>query len=169
MDDSPIKEVRYIDVTPTWSGILPALLFALDAGTPEGRKIAREELARMARAADAYNNTVPKDGNVYITIAVTDLRIADLLFGHQALYSPWLHSITGTLGDGVHAHFDKESDEEGAGTGQQRFDYAAIQKGLASMAVTDPKHFADFMAENDDALTFDVAWQHIIFGKTIYG
>lgn len=62
--DSPIKEVRYIDVTPTWSGILPALLFALDAGTAEGRKIAREELARMAAAADAYNASLPKDAEV---------------------------------------------------------------------------------------------------------
>ncbi len=104
-----------------------------------------------------------------ITVTIPDNRIADLLFGHQALYSSWLHSITGTLGDGVHAHFDKETDEEGAGTGQQRFDYAAIQTGIASMVEKDPKHFADFMAEDDDALTFDVAWQHIIFGKTIYG
>jgi hypothetical protein len=59
--DSPIREVRYIDITPTWSAVLPVLLFGLDAGTPEGRKIAREELARMARAADAYNASLPKN------------------------------------------------------------------------------------------------------------
>jgi len=59
--ESPIKEVRYIDVTPTWSAILPVLLFGLEAGTPEGRRLARVELARMAQAADAYNATLPKD------------------------------------------------------------------------------------------------------------
>ena len=62
--DSPIKEVRYIDVTPTWSAILPVLLFGLEAGTPEGRRLARVELARMAQAADAYNASLPKDAPV---------------------------------------------------------------------------------------------------------
>lgn len=59
--ESPIREVRYIDITPSWSAILPVLLFGLEAGTPEGRKIAREELARMAAAADAYNASLPND------------------------------------------------------------------------------------------------------------
>jgi hypothetical protein len=46
-----------IDLTPTWSGLLPALLALLsDATTPvETRRIIEAELARMARAADAWN------------------------------------------------------------------------------------------------------------------
>lgn len=45
--------VRYIDATPTWAAILPALLAAVTDGTAEGQRIARAELARMARAADS--------------------------------------------------------------------------------------------------------------------
>lgn len=49
------ERYQRIDCTPTWAGVLPLLLAALDNGTDEGRKIAREELARMAKAADLYN------------------------------------------------------------------------------------------------------------------
>lgn len=43
-----------IDLTPSWSGILPTLLAAVTDGTPEGQSIARQELARMAEIADRY-------------------------------------------------------------------------------------------------------------------
>lgn len=43
-----------IDLTPTWAAVLPILLAAVEDGTAEGRKIAREELARMAGLADKY-------------------------------------------------------------------------------------------------------------------
>lgn len=45
---------RVIDCTPTWSGILPALLAVLNSGTAEGRQLAKAELARMAGLADLY-------------------------------------------------------------------------------------------------------------------
>lgn len=47
--------VRTIDATPTWAGILPMLRAAVENGTAEGRRIAWEELARMAEAADKWN------------------------------------------------------------------------------------------------------------------
>ena len=54
-----------IDLTPTWAAVLPALLAVIEDGTDEGRKMAREELARMAQAADKYNElmkaTKPKE------------------------------------------------------------------------------------------------------------
>jgi len=43
-------ETQYIEVTPTWEGILPLLL----AGAENGSAAAREELRRMAKLADAY-------------------------------------------------------------------------------------------------------------------
>lgn len=43
---------EYIDCTPTWSGILPVLMTALRDATPEGQRMASEELRRMARLAD---------------------------------------------------------------------------------------------------------------------
>ena len=46
---------EYIDITPTWSGILPALLAILQDGeTLEARGQAVIELRRMARLADRY-------------------------------------------------------------------------------------------------------------------
>jgi hypothetical protein len=48
------KGLQTIDCTPTWSGILPALLIVLEDGTEEGKKLARIELKRMAEIADKY-------------------------------------------------------------------------------------------------------------------
>lgn len=50
-----VKAIRTIDCTPTWRAILPMLRAAVENGTPEGRRIAWEELARMADAADLWN------------------------------------------------------------------------------------------------------------------
>ena len=47
--------MKTIDATPTWSAVLPMLLMVLERGTEQGKHDAREELKRMARAADAAN------------------------------------------------------------------------------------------------------------------
>lgn len=39
-----------IDLTPTWQGILPALISLLE--NPQTRQVALDELSRMARLAD---------------------------------------------------------------------------------------------------------------------
>lgn len=44
---------EYIDATPTWSGILPVLLTLLRDGDLEGKRMAGEELRRMAALADS--------------------------------------------------------------------------------------------------------------------
>jgi len=44
--------VKTIDVTPTWSGILPALLTLLHSENAEASFVAQKELERMARLAD---------------------------------------------------------------------------------------------------------------------
>lgn len=41
-----------IDVQMTWTGVLPLLITALEDGTPTGKQMARDELAKMAAAAD---------------------------------------------------------------------------------------------------------------------
>lgn len=51
-------EVETIDMTPTWADVLPILILGLDSGNAEGRKVAREELKRMADAADKWNTHV---------------------------------------------------------------------------------------------------------------
>lgn len=49
--------VEYIDLTPTWQAMLPVYINILENGNNEGKRVAREELARMAKAADAYNES----------------------------------------------------------------------------------------------------------------
>ena len=45
---------QYIDMTPTWEGILPYLLTIMRDGNFVSQKLARKELTRMAKMADAY-------------------------------------------------------------------------------------------------------------------
>ncbi|MGH8074243.1 MAG: hypothetical protein ACREO4_09235 [Lysobacter sp.] len=44
-----------IECAPTWAGLLPVLLELLARGNTEGQRTARDELARMAQAADKWN------------------------------------------------------------------------------------------------------------------
>lgn len=50
------EEPRFIEIRTTWSGVLPALIAVLRDGDVQGRKMAEDELARMARAADLWND-----------------------------------------------------------------------------------------------------------------
>jgi len=43
-----------IDLTPTWSQALNLFITVLEDGTTEGKKIAREELKRMASLLDQF-------------------------------------------------------------------------------------------------------------------
>lgn len=45
---------RIIDETPTWEGLMPAIIAAVENGTAEGRDSAIAELMRLAEAADSY-------------------------------------------------------------------------------------------------------------------
>lgn len=51
----------------------------------------------------------------------------------------------------------------------KRLGMGAIQKGLELMAKKEPKAFADFMQENDDAETADIFLQLCVLGEVIYG
>ena len=44
-----MQTVKYVDITPLWSEILPALVMLLDT---KEREFAMEELNRMAKLAD---------------------------------------------------------------------------------------------------------------------
>lgn len=105
-----------------------------------------------------------------ITIQITDKRITDLLHGHGGSYSQWLHELSGSWNKpaGAKVKFDREQDEEGSGKGHKVIRAAAVKRGLAIMAQSEPYQFSQFLEENDDDITFDTALQCIIFGKTIY-
>ncbi len=44
-----------INLTPTWSAIMPALLDIVENGTAKGKKEARAELQDLAKKVDAAN------------------------------------------------------------------------------------------------------------------
>lgn len=52
--DNIFYPIRTIDCTPTWAGVLGWYLTVLSEGNLEGQKIARKELANMAKVADAH-------------------------------------------------------------------------------------------------------------------
>ena len=49
---------KMIDLTPTWRGVLPALLALVE--NPITRQDGLDELVRMANAADKYNELTSK-------------------------------------------------------------------------------------------------------------
>lgn len=52
------KEIKTIDLTPTWSGVLAILIHHLGQGDRQQKNLAKSELYRMAKLADAYNTIV---------------------------------------------------------------------------------------------------------------
>lgn len=58
---------------------------------------------------------------------------------------------------------------EGDGQVSKTISEMEIVSGLNAMANKCPRHFADLIADNDDAITHDVLIQCIIFGEIIYG
>ena len=51
-DTNTTTSPRFIDMTPTWEGLLPLYLAAYSTGSFKGMKAAEEELTRMAKLAD---------------------------------------------------------------------------------------------------------------------
>lgn len=53
---TPTEKVKTIDITPTWSGLLPALVDLTTSESGETRNFAWSELRKMARVADLFND-----------------------------------------------------------------------------------------------------------------
>lgn len=47
------KVEEIFDLTPTWSGVMPALIAAVEDGTAQGQQMARNELYRLAQTLDS--------------------------------------------------------------------------------------------------------------------
>ena len=64
--------MKTVNITPTWEAILPALLAVIENGNFEGRKVAIEEITRMAQIADMAIKQKSKypfeEGDDYYTI-----------------------------------------------------------------------------------------------------
>jgi len=57
------QQPQTIDCTPSWAGILNWYITVLQDGNAEGQKIAKEELRRMAAAADNWVAHCKEMGN----------------------------------------------------------------------------------------------------------
>lgn len=113
-------------------------------------------------------------------------------------YSPWMHAFVHTdtpatvaalaeskdpadpmiwyaretfwrAGGQAQITFDREDDDEGDGGGTMSIGYVDFVRGLSLMASKAPRHFADLVAENDDAVTHDVFMQMVVLGDIVYG
>lgn len=60
-------------------------------------------------------------------------------------------------------------DREGEDPKEYTLDMPAMRRGIQVMADKYPRHFSDFLTENDDADTSDVFLQCCLFGEIVYG
>lgn len=104
-----------------------------------------------------------------ITLDIPKQRVDDLLKGHAMRYSPWIHDWRENTDGTFTAKFDAKDDNEGDGNGKRTVGPIGVKRGLEKMAKGSPSHWSDFMAENDDDLTCDIAWQYILLGEVVYG
>lgn len=136
---------------------------------------------------------------VYATVEVPLERVVNAIIGAlEGGYSPWMHAFVRSdtpatvkalaaskdptdptiwyaregfwrAGGQAQITFDRETDEEGEGGGTMTVGYLDFVRGLSLMASKAPKHFADLVAENDDAITHDVFMQMVVLGDIVYG
>jgi hypothetical protein len=110
--------------------------------------------------------------NITINYEIDKSRLYDLFFGHAGFYSDWIHNIVGNTDinspTGHYITYDLATDNEGAGNGYKNVYVDDFIKGLTAMAKNSPQAFCNFISENDDDFTFDLAWQYVVFGEVIY-
>lgn len=71
--------------------------------------------------------------------------------------------------DGGRALVKYDNPETGPSIAEKEIGKAELLLGLRAMAEKSPRHFADLVNENDDAMTHDVFIQYVLFGDIIYG
>ena len=67
-----------------------------------------------------------------------------------------------------HISYD-DGDGEGDANASMTIDRQALETGLTDLKDKYPKHFADLLANNEDAETADVLLQVIALGEVVYG
>jgi hypothetical protein len=108
-----------------------------------------------------------------IAFEIDDKRVANLLYGHAGGYSSWLKELardSDPTSLGAWATYSREGDDEGVFNGSTYISNEAIAEGLSKMAADGEGsyHWRQFMEGDDDEVSFDTAWQFIIFGKLVY-
>lgn len=121
----------------------------------------------LGRVSDLLTSALEGGSNYWYTIekAQKPKTWSYSSFEPKGKPSPYTVDIPLNKG-GVLFISDMEGDDEKK---LYRLDLKAIKRGLQVMASNEPKHWGDFMSENDDAITGDVFLQCCLFGEVIYG
>lgn len=94
--------VEKLDMTPSWSGLLPVYLEAFEHGNPSGREAALSELKRMAVLADKYAEIVKKRKNEPETPRLAVLKSDRIReqsdFMNDETYSKYMEFLAQKLG-----------------------------------------------------------------------
>jgi hypothetical protein len=138
---------------------------------------AMEQLVSVEEYKPAEGETPPRAFGV--NVPVSDKRVGDLLCGAFEGGSSWFLIKRYENPDNLptdYKHIELPLSEHGAvicadcelGVPEWRLDRAAIDRGLKLMATKHPKHWGDFIGENDDADTADIFLQLCLLGELVY-
>lgn len=121
---------------------------------------------------------------IKVTLDIPEERLSDLLCSALEGGSNYWYCIKDaiypegkTKNDYEFWHIEVPFDEGGAlviediegDMPDKILDLKSMKKGIRTMARKYPRHFGDFIDENDDAITADVFLQCCLYGETIYG
>lgn len=73
------RRIGMIDLAPTWRGLMPLLITALQEGTPQAQSSAREELFRLADHADRMNRFSKNLTGLIAEVAATPPEEIDIM------------------------------------------------------------------------------------------
>ncbi len=109
------------------------------------------------------------NNNFTVNATITKTRVEDLLCSaYEGGSNYWAESdgpyTQAFEPGGVILHEFEEDEPE-----DLLLDVSAIEKGLGIMAEKYPRHFANFLSEDDDSTTGDVFLQCCLLGEIVYG
>lgn len=113
-----------------------------------------------------------KLGSRAVEIEVSNKRIVDLFISAcEGGSNYWCQELTPTSKrkDAYEAMLDGFILTDGESGKKHTVTPKMIDKAVQLFPTKEPRHFGDFMSENDDATTADVFLQLCVFGETIYG
>ena len=93
-----------------------------------------------------------------------------LFDGCECLEDKWAVALLQGRGLVVYDMYDEESElNDGEEPKKYRVKLADVRRGLKKMRDEYPRHWADLVEENDDAITGDIFLQLTVFNEVIYG
>lgn len=133
----------------------------VEAGRAPGIEVTQQIPIR--RVADILCTAIESGSSYWVHVADVEQGANDS--------APWEQEYTPSY---IRAPFSANGwveiiDTESGDNGRYLLDRAALERGLKVMAEKYPRHWADFIAENEDATTGDVFLQCALFGEVVYG